>query len=127
MILHLRRNHLNEIHQRALCPICQKKPIAINCIQKGKTYYRKMCDACMRAGKKLIPRPASWIVSGYKKLNHCESCGFVAIQPYLQLNVFHVDGNLKNTNWTNLKTICLNCTPLVYKSKLPWKPSAPVT
>ena len=36
---------------------------------------------------------------------------------------FYVDGNLKNNNWLNLKTICLNCAQEVYRSKLPWKPA----
>lgn len=66
--------------------------------------------------------PPAWARSGYKKKPHCEKCGFKAKVPD-QLNVFCVDGNLKNNNWTNLKTICANCTIEVAKSKLPWKAS----
>ena len=37
--------------------------------------------------------------------------------------VFYVDGNLRNNNHFNLKTVCLNCCQEVYRSKLPWKRS----
>lgn len=43
----------------------------------------------------------------YKK-KHCEHCGFVAIHP-TQLDVDHIDGNHKNNELSNLKTLCANC------------------
>jgi hypothetical protein len=36
--------------------------------------------------------------------------------------VYHVDGNLHNTELKNLKTVCLNCTIELQKVDLPWKP-----
>jgi hypothetical protein len=84
-----------------------------------------MCDGCTRKGKKLKPLPPSWAKAGYKKKPHCEKCGFVA-KHVEQLAVFHLDGNLKNNDWVNLKTICMNCMIEVFKSRLPWKPS-PIT
>lgn len=107
---------------RKLCPVCRQRPVAINCIKNEKTYYRKVCDVCSRKGKQLRPVPPAWVRSGYKKKPHCEKCGFKAKYPE-QLGVFYVDGNLKNNNWSNLKTICLNCQQEVYKSRLPWRES----
>ena len=98
--------------------------MAINCVKNGKTYYRKVCDHCSRAGAKVKKRPPEWARSGYKKKPACERCGFKLKYPE-QSNVFYVDGNLKNNNHFNLKTVCLNCQPEVYKSRLAWKP-APV-
>ena len=39
------------------------------------------------------------------------------------MRVYHVDGNLKNNDWTNLKTICLNCQAALQDSKTTWKPA----
>jgi len=39
------------------------------------------------------------------------------------MRVYYVDGNLKNNDWNNLKTICLNCQAAVLDAKLGWKPS----
>jgi hypothetical protein len=46
--------------------------------------------------------------------------------PDKQLNVYHVDGNLKNIDRVNLRTVCLNCQPLLYRERLPWKPAESV-
>jgi hypothetical protein len=108
---------------RPICPSCNERPIAINRKIGDKTYYRRQCDACLRKGKRLKPIPPNWYQKGYRKKPTCERCGFEAELPDKQLHVFHVDGNLKNTDRMNLKTICLNCQPLVYKSRLPWKAS----
>lgn len=109
---------------RPICPSCKSHtPVAINCYKNGKVYYRKQCDNCLRTGKKLAPIPPLWYKSGYRKKAHCELCNFRAELPEKQLLVFHIDGNLRNNDRTNLKTICLNCQPMVYKSRLPWRPA----
>ena len=36
--------------------------------------------------------------------------------------MFHVDGNLANSNLRNLKTICLNCAVDIKRADLPWRP-----
>jgi formate dehydrogenase maturation protein FdhE len=106
--------------QRKLCPTCNQRPVAVNYIKDGVRHYRKLCDVCMRTGKKeRIARP-NWVLSGYKKKTVCDRCGFKSKFPE-QLGVFYVDGNLKNNNWTNLRTVCLNCQQEVYKSRLTWK------
>ena len=108
---------------RPWCETCKERVVAVNYIKEDVRHYRKQCDVCLRKGKKIKPQPPLWAKKGYKKKPHCEKCGFVAELPDKQLLVFHVDGNLKNTDWVNLKTVCLNCQPVVYKSRLPWKPS----
>jgi hypothetical protein len=35
--------------------------------------------------------------------------------------VYHIDGNLKNSNLANLRSICLNCTVEITRLDLPWK------
>ncbi len=106
---------------RNLCPTCSNRPVAINYVKNGVPHYRKQCDACLRKGKKIKAKSPAWALSGYKKKANCEKCGFVAKHTD-QLQVFHVDGKLKNTAWPNLRTICANCAIEVYKSKLPWRP-----
>lgn len=108
------------MQDRKLCPVCHQRPVAINCIKNNKTYYRKICDVCSRQGKKIKPKPPAWALTGYKKKPQCEKCSFKSKYPE-QLGVFYIDGNLKNNNWVNLKTVCLNCQQEVYKSRLPWK------
>ena len=108
---------------RKLCQICTQRPVAINYVREGTTYYRNMCGSCARKGKKVKAKPPLWYQSGYRKKAACEKCGFVAEVPSEQLLVFHVDGDLRNNDWTNLKTVCLNCRPLVGRKRLPWKPA----
>jgi hypothetical protein len=113
------------MENRLLCPVCNSRPVAINYIKEGVSHYRSRCDICIRKGKKIKPAAPAWFKLGYRKKAQCEKCGFKAKLPEQQLNVFHVDGNLKNNDRNNLKTVCLNCTAEIYKSKLPWK-SSPV-
>jgi len=105
--------------ERKLCPNCHQRPVAINYRKELVTHYRSRCDVCTRKSKKVqIAKPA-WHLSGYTKKTMCEKCGFKSKHPE-QLGVFYLDGNLKNNNWLNLKTICLNCQQEVYKSRLKW-------
>ena len=109
------------MQERKLCQ-CNQRPVAINRRIGNRIYYRKLCDVCARQGTKVrIPAPA-WFVGGYRKKTQCEKCGF-KFKLGEQSGVFYTDGNLKNNNHANLKTICLNCQQEVYKSHLPWKSS----
>jgi hypothetical protein len=107
------------MENRKLCPECHQRPVAVNCIRNERRYYRRRCDVCSRKRKHTRIAPPGWRRSGYSKKNQCELCGFRAQYPE-QLGVFYVDGNLKNNNWLNLKTVCLNCQLKVYKSRLKW-------
>jgi hypothetical protein len=99
-------------------------PVAVNYIKDGVTHYRSTCASCIRKGKKLKSQPPLWAKSGYKKKPQCEVCGFHAKLPAKQLFVFHIDGNLQNVKWTNLKTVCANCRIELGDSRLnKWKPA----
>ena len=111
------------MHNRKLCPICTARPVAVNYKRHGITYYRSLCTACIRKGKKLKQNPPVWFRAGYRKKDVCEKCGFKAKFKEDQLRVFYVDGNLRNNDFYNLKTICLNCQQEIYKMKINWKPS----
>lgn len=105
---------------RPICTNCNKNFCAVNCIKNDKRYYRKICDECGRKKNKLKPRIAHWQTSGYKKKATCDSCGFRSSYPS-QLTVFHIDGNLENAQFSNLRTICLNCVEVVKKTQITWK------
>jgi len=109
---------------RTDCPVCKERPVAINCIKNGTTYYRKLCDICTRLGKSVKHTPG-WALSGYKKKHSCEKCGFKSKLPSKQITVFHIDGNLKNNNWVNLRSVCLNCRAEIMNSPTSWK-EAPI-
>lgn len=109
--------------KRDLCPVCYNNPVAINYIHEDVYHYRNSCAACIRKGKKLPKLPPLWAKSGYKKKDRCELCNFKA-KSMKQLFVYHVDGNLKNINSFNLKTVCANCQIELIDLKLPWKPAS---
>lgn len=105
---------------RPLCLACNQRPRAIAYHKNDRVQYRKLCDYCIRRGKRIpVPVP-KWQQSGYKKKTVCDRCGYKSKWSG-QLLVYHVDGNLNNTGTRNLKTICLNCTVDIKRSDLPWK------
>lgn len=106
--------------ERKLCPLCHDNLVAINYKREERTYYRSYCSACIRKGKKLKPQPTMWQKSGYRKTEKCELCNFKAKIPK-QLFVFHIDGNLKNVGWHNLKTVCSNCRIELSVRQVPWR------
>ncbi len=107
--------------EQTICPCCHRKPTAINYKKNGRTYYHKKCIVCYRKKRKVAP--AGWLKSGYKKKEKCERCGFRFKFPE-QSSVYHVDGNVENNDWMNLKTVCCNCEVEIKHTNLPWKPSA---
>ena len=103
---------------RPLC-ICGQRPAAINYYKNGKTYYRKKCEVCLKHGLHSHGNPR-WKHSGYQKKNYCEKCGYMSNHPE-QFNVYHIDGNLKNSRPSNLKTICANCQRILQKEGSTWR------
>jgi len=101
---------------RPLCK-CGQRPAAINYYKNGRTYYRKLCEVCLKFGKPGVPK---WKLSGYKKKDVCEKCGFKSKHPE-QFNVYHIDGDLNNSRMGNLKTICANCQRVLQKEGVRWK------
>ena len=106
---------------RPLCIQCKSKPRAYGYKKGKKIYWRRLCDTCIRQKKNLKTGGITPLQrSGYNKKNKCELCGFVA-QESLQLDVFFVDGNKRNTKSHNLKTVCANCQRLASIKKLRWR------
>lgn len=109
---------------RKICPGCHQKPVAVNKHNhdNGKIYYRKLCDTCIRQGRKSPLQLQGWIKSGYRKKPTCERCGY-KLKHTEQSAVFHIDGDLRNCDHNNLRTVCLNCRVELQYSKLHWKES----
>ena len=105
---------------RPICPACNQRLRAVNCYRGKKIYYRSRCEVCIKKNKKLRPPVPRWQSSGYKKKPACDRCGFKA-RYSAQLLVYHIDGNLNNTDIRNLKTVCLNCVEEIKRSDLLWK------
>ena len=104
---------------RPICIACNQRPLAINYQKDGMTHYRSRCGVCIRKGRKIKIAKTRWELAGYKKKPTCDRCGFKA-KYAAQLLVFHIDGNLNNSNLRNLKTICLNCVIDVRRADLQW-------
>ena len=102
---------------RPLCK-CGVRPRAINYKKGNRTYYRSLCEVCMAHGLYHgIPR---WARAGYKMKTVCDRCGFKS--PHREVfRVFHVDGNLDNCRFTNLKTVCANCAQVLSKEGVAWR------
>jgi hypothetical protein len=106
---------------RLFCTQCNRNPRAINYHHpNGKTYYRKICEECLRKKKNLPPYKPLWSKNGYKKKMVCDHCGFKCIFQS-QMTVYHIDGNLENCALHNLRTICLNCVEVVKRKNINWK------
>jgi len=105
---------------RPMCSECNKNYRAINYIRDGVTHYRSLCDHCGKKKPKNKTKPLAWEKAGYKKKSKCDICGFQSIYP-TQMTVFFIDGSLKNTNFSNLRTICLNCVEVVKRKEVTWK------
>jgi hypothetical protein len=107
--------------ERPICPACNQRLRAVNCYRDDKIYYRSRCEYCIKKGRRIKPPEPKWKIAGYKKKTTCDRCGFRS-KHSAQLLVYHVDGNLHNSELRNLKTICLNCSMEIKKADLPWRP-----
>jgi len=105
---------------RPVCEACKKRLAAVNRKVKGKTYYRKKCDSCIRKGRQAKPPVPRWVEVGYEKKLVCDRCGFRA-RSGKQTVVYYLDQNLNNCNLNNLRTVCLNCSVEVMQLDLPYK------
>jgi len=105
---------------RPICKQCNKNPRAINYIRDGVKHYRSICDECGKKKTKTKQKSPNWARAGYKKKSVCDNCGFKSIYN-TQMTVFHIDGDLRNTNFGNLRSICLNCVEIVKRQKVTWK------
>ena len=110
-----------QYKDRPLCKECKTKPRAYAYKRYDRIYWRSQCDTCIRkkAGKR-VGGVTALQRSGYEKHRKCELCGFKS-QNKSQLDVLFVDGNLRNTNAVNLKTVCANCQRLGSTRRLGWR------
>jgi len=104
-----------------ICPQCKLHPLALNYHRAGRAHYRSLCISCTHKNKKARQRAPNWFRAGYRKTERCDKCGFKFKFPD-QSNVYYVDGNEDNTNWLNLKTICLNCQQEIKHATVKWRP-----
>ena len=107
------------VYMRLLCTKCSKRPAAVNYKKAGKTYYRKKCELCLRYGGPSGYMP-KWHVAGYRLQRQCDKCGHKS-QYDSHFNVFHIDGNLDNCKFNNLKTVCANCQRSLHLEGIRWK------
>lgn len=105
---------------RPICKECNKNYRAVNYKRDGVTHYRSICDECGSKKKKPQAKIASWEKKGYKKKSTCDLCGFKCMYP-TQMTVFYIDGKLENAEYSNLRTICLNCVEVVKRKDVTWK------
>ena len=105
--------------KRPLCNACKRNLAAVNYIKEDITHYRTRCDSCIRKNRKSKPAQPRWESKGYKKKMICDRCGFRA-KSIAQILVYHLDGNMNNSELNNLKSVCLNCSVEVTKLDLPW-------
>lgn len=105
--------------KRPICTKCGQRHVSINYRRGDKTYYRKVCDTCIRASKAIKPAKPRWAKIGYKKKLVCDKCHFKA-RWTKQMIVYYVDGDLNSTRLSNLKSICLNCSVSIEKQDMPW-------
>jgi hypothetical protein len=105
---------------RPLCSVCNKNYAAANYWRNGIRHYRSRCESCIRIGKQLLPQRPKWQQDGYRKKMKCDVCGFVA-KITAQTQVWHIDGNLNNSELVNLRTVCLNCVEVVKRKNFTWR------
>jgi protein-arginine kinase activator protein McsA len=105
---------------RPICKSCNKNPSAINYIKNGIKHFRSLCNECGKKKVKKKPNTPLWEKAGYKKKTTCDICGFKSIYA-TQMTVFYIDGNLKNTQLSNLRTVCLNCVEVIKRKEVTWK------
>ena len=85
-----------------------------------RVYYRSRCGVCVAKNKQQRAPVPRWQSAGYRKKNTCDRCGFQA-RHASQLMVYHVNGDLRDSELRNLKTVCLNCAALITRQDLPWR------
>lgn len=105
---------------RPFCKSCNQRYSAINYIRDGVTHYRSICDPCGKKKAKKKSKLSAWEQAGYKKKSNCDCCGFKGTYSS-QMTVFHIDGDLRNVVFNNLRTVCLNCVEIIKRKEINWK------
>jgi Zn ribbon nucleic-acid-binding protein len=111
---------INISMKRSVCPQCRIHPVAINYYRNNKVHFRTLCTPCIHKRRRTAVNVPGWLRAGYKKRDRCERCNF-KFKLTEQSTVYYVDGNTANNHWSNLRTICANCSFDVKDSH--WRPS----
>ena len=74
---------------------------------------------CLRYGGPSGYMP-KWYVAGYRPKQQCDKCGHKS-EYKEHFRVFHIDTNLNNCKFDNLKTVCANCISVLSKEGIKWK------
>jgi hypothetical protein len=101
---------LTKQPHRTLCINCKISLAKPNGMSKhGFIKWHKYCASCAKA--------AYNSKFGYllHKKNSCEECNFIP-QDKCQLDIIYKDGNKKNKEKSNLKTLCANCNRIHQKN-----------
>jgi len=105
---------------RPVCTRCNIRLVRKNKIScLGFQLWKKYCRTCEKIIYNLPYKKGGDRKLGYmaSKGNKCEICGFIPKHP-CQLDVDHIDGDVKNNDPNNLQTICANCHRLKTNSDL---------
>jgi hypothetical protein len=105
---------------RPICLACNQRPRAVAYHRGDSVQYRRLCEYCIKRGRRIKTPDPRWKTAGYKKKPTCDRCGFRA-KFAAQLLVYHADGNLHNTSLRNLKTVCQNCVVEIAKTDQTWR------
>ena len=96
-------HHKYGLQKGKVCPQCRGyKPDSFFALKDDGVTRKRRCIKC---STRTLERLRPW--RKFKK-SRCEVCQFVPINS-IQLDVDHIDGNRKNNDPTNLRTLCANC------------------
>jgi hypothetical protein len=94
---------------RPLCDHCKVSLAKQNGKSKhGFKKWHKYCSSCAKAA---YDEKFGFLLN---KKNKCDKCGFIP-EDTCQLDLIYKDGNKKNKEKSNLKTLCANCNRLHQK------------
>ena len=96
---------------RPLCEHCNTSLAKPN--GKSKHGFKKWHKYCSTCAKAAYDEKFGFLLN---KKNKCEKCGFVP-EDKCQLDIVYKDGNKKNKEKSNMRTLCANCNR-VYQKKL---------
>lgn len=102
---------LTQQPHRPLCENCKVTLAKPN--GKSKHGFQKWHRYCSTCSKAAYNNKFGFLLN---KKNKCEKCGFVP-EDKCQLDIVYKDGNIKNKEKSNMKTLCANCNRL-HKKKL---------
>jgi hypothetical protein len=94
---------------RPLCDNCKTSLAKQNGTSKhGFKKWHKYCSTCAKAA---YDEKFGFLLN---KKNKCEKCGFIP-EDKCQLDIIYKDGNNKNKEKSNMRTLCANCNRLHQK------------